>query len=206
MFHKKNVLKSLANFEGKPLCRSFFPANFENLLRTFLQVISERLLLNMVCFFDIKHKKRKLTLTRFKPLDSFYIRWKHQKTCFSVFRGYGKRSVAWNGLRSFRCLSGYFKQHQPSLFIAILNKYFHPKTIQNQLQTYWNSIIIASFAKMTSLDLQVFLPSTLNKHFLPDTSLLNQNCLRKEPNQRYIQYINQMLLFVPLNMHSLVSS
>ena len=36
------------------------------------------------------------------PLVTFDTPWKHQKTKGSdVFRGYGKRPVAWNGLRIF---------------------------------------------------------------------------------------------------------
>ena len=40
-----------------------------------------------------------LCLTHFMPLISFDTPWKHQKPeRLSVFRGYKKRSVAWNGL------------------------------------------------------------------------------------------------------------
>ena len=53
-------------------------------------------------------------LIHFIPLISFDTAWKHRKRWFSnVFRGYGKRSVAWNGLiiynvffKSF-CQDGY---------------------------------------------------------------------------------------------------
>ena len=42
------------------------------------------------------------SLTHFMPLISFYTSWKHENTSFFyVFRGYRKKSVAWNGLKAF---------------------------------------------------------------------------------------------------------
>ena len=54
-------------------------------------------------------------LTHFMPLVSFNSPWKHQKRFSDVFRGYRKRPVAWNGLRTLNVRG-------PTTFIGLLTK------------------------------------------------------------------------------------